>query len=216
MWLVTHSISPFSAQACVFACVCVCMSGYACALCFVIVIALSWMLLMMWRRERKKGFICENPICSVYSFATFYDLYIISCFLFAFTWQTSQVVFRSDSELYESFGKWNPMVAFLMWLPNGNFHIVYMLIRIILSYTPKRYAHIDNIYFIHMCMCVWVYAPIQCTVYMNDSEDLINEHTHTHTQYTFLYTKHLSYLKRVELWKLSKYLFNIYSILAIR
>lgn len=105
----------------------------------------------------------------------FTTFHIISCFLFVFKWQTSQVVVVavtaaaiaflsfSDSEFYESFGKWNPMVAFLMWLPHGNFHIVLCMHSHDLPFAVYSKTHIydedvpgvyiETILFIH-CLCI--------------------------------------------------------------
>lgn len=103
----------------------------------------------------------------------------------------SSRICRSDSELYGSFGKWNPMVAFLMWLPNGNFHIVYMLIlycvAVARAHTRKICLCLYRQYISYNIsfMCVHIVdvcapMPIQCS-YMNDSEDLINERTQRDT-----------------------------------
>lgn len=155
---VTHNLfQHFMALCCAGICACDC----AFCVCTHTHTYLSWAELS-WVEE--DGIICENPICSVYSFATFYDLYIIiSCFLFVFKWQTSQVFanifFVCDSEFYESFGKWNPMVAFLMWLPHGNFHIVpyasFYISRFVV-YTNTTYKHdgyvLNNVYTKEMCL----------------------------------------------------------------
>lgn len=138
----------------------------------------------------------------------------------------SSRIFRSDSELYGSFGKWNPMVAFLMWLPNGNFHIVYMLKLILYCriYTRKiclyRQYILYNISFMcaymRVCVCVYVPVPvpIQCAhEWQWRLNKRMKEHTHTDTENKpyIQCTERLSYIwKRVELGKLSKYLFNIY------
>lgn len=76
---VTQSISPCSGAG-------MCMSGGGCSCDCAFVYANTH---VERKRENSEGFYLENPICSVYSFATFYDLYIISCFLFAFVWQIS-------------------------------------------------------------------------------------------------------------------------------
>lgn len=127
-----------------------CMCGWACACDCAFV----------WVKRKKGSFVEIRFVVFIHlqhftTFILFHAFYSLS-----YGKNISSRIFHSDSELYESFGKWNPLVAFLMWLPNRNSHIVYMMLKWycrIYTQTHRRYAlltHIKTVYFIRVC--VWV------------------------------------------------------------
>lgn len=174
-------------------CVCLCMSRCACDCDCAFVFSKS----LRGRRIlfAKIRFVVFIHLQHFTTFILFHAFYLLSY------GKHLKSYCRSDSELYESFGKWNPMVAFLMWLPNGNFHIVfYMFIlycRILTIQIHQRYAfvYIDNIffiyiniYFIHSCVYrfMFVWAPTQ---YIREWQWRLNKRAYIqHTlSYVYLY-----------------------------